>query len=355
HVIDNADRITVTLLDERTVEAEVIGSDKDTDIAVLKVKADRLTDMSFADSDVIEVGDYVVAIGNPFGFGHSVTAGIISALGRSGINRDSYEDFIQTDAPINPGNSGGALINLRGELVGINSAIISNSGGSLGIGFAIPINMASSIMQQLLTHGEVKRGLLGVKILSVTPEIAAAWELKLDDGALIAEVTPGSAADQAGLQAGDVVTAINGQKVETAQELRNEIGLLRSGDSIRLGYIRDGKRATATAKLTNLQAASGDQNDEQDNEPLHRNLAGAEFADLPKNDSRYAGLNGILVVEVRAGSPAAQRDLRAGDVIVKVNRQPIKNLRDFRREIKDRDTIGLTVVRGGSQLLIFIG
>ncbi len=234
HVVSNAEEIEVTLLDDRILTATVIGSDAGSDIAVIQVEPDSLDQIPLGDSDKLEVGDFVVAIGNPFGFSNTVTSGIVSALGRSGLNRDAYEDFIQTDAPINPGNSGGALITLNGELIGINSAIISSTGGNLGIGFAIPINMAQTIMDQIIEFGEVRRGLLGVNIYTLTPALAEAYGLDTDQGALVAQVMPGSAAAEAGIEAGDVIVEIDGVEVDDAGELRNTIGLMRIGDEIKV-------------------------------------------------------------------------------------------------------------------------
>jgi Do/DeqQ family serine protease len=230
HVVENASEITITLLDDRTFSAKVVGSDEGSDIALLQAKQPNLVAISLGDSGRLEVGDYVVAIGNPFGLQHTVTAGIVSALGRSGINPDGYEDFIQTDASINPGNSGGALVNLRGELVGINSAILSRSGGNIGIGFAIPVNMVKGVMDQLVTYGEVKRGMLGVIIYPVTPEIAKEYGLAEATGALVAGVNQASSAEKAGVKTGDIITAINGNPMKGAAALRNAIGMLRVGD-----------------------------------------------------------------------------------------------------------------------------
>src|ERR1035438_6603711 len=220
HVVENASEITITLLDDRTFSAKVIGTDEGADIAVLQAKQPNLVAMALGDSTRLEVGDYVVAIGNPFGLQHTVTAGIVSALGRTGINPDGYEDFIQTDASINPGNSGGALVNLRGELVGINSAILSRSGGNIGIGFAISANMVRSVSDQLIKYGQVKRGVLGINIYDVTPEIANEYGLTESSGALIAGVVPDSAAEKAGIKTGDIVTAIDGHIMKNAAELR---------------------------------------------------------------------------------------------------------------------------------------
>lgn len=249
HVVDNAKEITVTLLDERELPAKLVGSDPRTDIAVVQVAAERLTDITLGDSDKLEPGDYVAAIGNPFGLQHSVSSGIVSALGRSGLNPDGYENLIQTDASINPGNSGGALVNLRGELVGINNMILSGSGGNIGIGFAIPVNMAREVMRQLIEFGAVRRGQLGVAIASVTPDIAQALGLSNAAGAVVNQVAAESAAARAGLRAGDVVTAINGRNVKSATDFRNAIGLLRSGERVELSVLREGQSRRISAVI----------------------------------------------------------------------------------------------------------
>src|ERR1700687_4558601 len=249
HVVENANEITVTLQDGRDLKADVVGSDTPSDVAVLKVKPDGLSQIALGDSAKSEVGDFVVAIGNPFGLQHTVTSGIISGLSRSGINPDGYEDFIQTDASINPGNSGGALVNLRGELIGINTAILSKSGGNIGIGFAIPVNMVKNVTDQLLKFGAVKRGVLGVNIYTLTADIARSLGLANVHGALVAEVVGGSAADKAGVRTGDVVTTINGQSVKSNAELRNVIGLLRVGDKVDIGLVRNGSAQRVTAVM----------------------------------------------------------------------------------------------------------
>src|SRR5712672_266994 len=249
HVVENASEITITLLDNRSFTAKVIGSDEGADVAVLQAKQPNLIAMALGDSTRLEVGDYVVAIGNPFGLQHTVTAGIVSALGRTGINPDGYEDFIQTDASINPGNSGGALVNLKGELVGINSAILSGSGGNIGIGFAIPVNMVKGVMEQLIKYGQVKRGQLGVNIYNVTPEIAKEFGLTETTGALVAGVAQGSSAERAGVKTGDIITPTNGVGMKGASELRNSIGMLRVGDKVEIGLLRDGKPLKVTALI----------------------------------------------------------------------------------------------------------
>lgn len=346
HVVENADEIEVTLLDDRSLEAKVIGSDTGSDIALIQVDSTDLQQIDLGDSDRLEVGDFVVAIGNPFGFSNTVTSGIVSALGRSGINRDAYEDFIQTDAPINPGNSGGALINLRGELVGINSAIISNSGGNLGIGFAIPINMARSIMDQIIEFGEVRRGLLGVNIYSVTPALAEAYGLDLEKGALVSEVRPGSAADEAGIQAGDVIVRLDDEEIDGAAELRNRVGLMRVGEEVRLEIIRDGKRRKLTARL-------GDQVEQVAASELPAALQGAELSELP-DEPEYRDVEGVLVASVSPGSPAARRGVRAGDIITKVNRTRVDTLAAFNAALEEADSIVLTIRRGRAQLLLIL-
>jgi Do/DeqQ family serine protease len=250
HVIENASEITVTLQDGRDLKAQIVGSDAPSDVAVLKVKAEGLSQIALGDSSKSEVGDFVVAIGNPFGLQHTVTSGIISGLSRSGLNPDGYEDFIQTDASINPGNSGGALVNLRGELIGINTAILSRSGGNMGIGFAIPVNMARNVMQQLVRYGAVRRGQLGVSMYTVTPDIAHSLGLSNASGALVTQVVEGSAAEHAGIRTGDVITAVNGHAVKSNSELRNTIGLLEVGDKLEIGLLRDGKPLHVTAELT---------------------------------------------------------------------------------------------------------
>src|ERR1700722_5413452 len=240
HVVENASEITITLLDNRSFTAKVVGTDEGADIAVLQAKQPNLVAMPLGDSAHLEVGDFVVAIGNPFGVQHTVTAGIVSALGRSGINPEGYEDFIQTDASINPGNSGGALVNLRGELVGINSAILSGNGGNIGIGFAIPVNMVKGVMDQLIKYGQVKRGILGVSIYPVSPEIAKEYGLVESSGALVTAVAPGSPAEHAGIKTGDIITSINGVMMKRPGEVRNTIGMLRVGDKVDIGLLRDG-------------------------------------------------------------------------------------------------------------------
>ena len=343
HVVENATEITVTTLEGRDFKATVVGSDAASDVAVVKVKDAKLAEIPLGDSSKAEVGDFVLAIGNPFGLQHTVTYGIVSAVGRSGINPDGYEDFIQTDASINPGNSGGALINLRGELIGINSAILSRSGGNIGIGFAIPSNMVRSVMDQLVKYGEVKRGILGVNIVTLTPDMADNLGAKDVTGALVSQVVEGSAADKAGVKAGDVITAVNGAAVKSAGDLRNRIGLMRVGESVELGLVREGKSRKATAIV---QARSGTGTiDDSGGTDLHHGLEGADLADA-------AAAGGVVVRSIEPGSPASQTALKANDVITTVNRQRITNLKDLRAAVKDQPTLLMVVKRGGATLIV---
>jgi len=343
HVVENAKEITVTTQDNRNFQAKVIGADAGSDIAVLKIeKPVSLPAVTLGDSARLEVGDFVVAIGNPFGLQHTVTSGIVSGLGRSPrITPDSYEDFIQTDASINPGNSGGALVNLNGELVGINSAILSRTGGNIGIGFAIPVNMVKSVMQQLIEHGSVRRGLLGVSIWTLTPDIAEALGAAPDvQGALVSEVVPGSAADKAGIKLNDIITSVNNHPVRTNSELRNAIGLLRIGDKVEIGLLRDGKPRKVTAMIGQPSDVAGASASE-----IHRGLEGAELADAPES-------GGVVVRTVEAGSPAAQSGLRQNDVILGVNRARVNSVQQLRAAAQGANSLVLNIRRGNQTLLI---
>ena len=343
HVVGEADEIQVSLIDGRTLDAEIVGSDAGTDIALIKVEADDLTEMPIGDSEDVRVGDFVIAIGNPYGLTHTVTSGIVSALGRTNISRDGFEDFIQTDASINPGNSGGALVNMSGELIGINSMIFSRSGGNVGIGFAVPTSIASSIMGQILDFGEIRRGLLGVNIQSIDREAAETLDIDVEGGALITRVFPESAAEKAGLEVGDIIVGVNDKKVTSAAELRNTIGLLRSGDKIDISYLRDNKSRSTSAELGRAedQLMSG--------ADIHPGLAGASFA--PSSTSSDSG---VEVTNVEEGSPAAQRGLRSGDVITAVNRVLVRNLRDLAAIAENNRILFLLVQRGDRSLMLQI-
>jgi Do/DeqQ family serine protease len=341
HVIENAKEITITAQDGHEFKAEMVGADQGSDVAVLKLKQGKLPAVALGDSTKLEVGDFVLAIGNPFGLQHTVTSGIVSALGRTGLNRDSYEDFIQTDASINPGNSGGALVNLRGELVGINSAILSRTGGNIGIGFAIPVNMVKNVMADLIKYGEVKRGLLGVNIYTLTPDLLQAVGAPPDtQGALVSQVVAGSAADKAGIKIKDIITSVNGENIKGAAELKRAIGMLRVGDKVDIGLIRDGKPRKVTASITESSKAEVATATE-----IHAGLEGAMLADAD-NDG------GVLVQAIEAGSPASQNGLRANDVIVGVNRVRVTNLKELQEATSGSTMLVLTVRRGNTTQLV---
>jgi len=348
HVIENADEIEIMFSDKHSLKATVVGSDPGTDIAVLQVDdTDELVAMPLGNSEQIRVGDFVVAIGNPFGLSHTVTSGIVSALGRTGLSRDGYEDFIQTDASINPGNSGGALINLRGELIGINSAIFSGSGGNIGIGFAIPVNIAKSIMAQLIEHGEVQRGLLGVSISDFNAETAEALGIEDNvEGALVQEVVSESAAESAGIEVSDIIIAVDDSTVTSASDLRTTIGLRRSGDTVRIKLIRDGKTRTISATLTQLAASQ-----QLAAAEIHPALTGAEFENYTGDDRDYPEA-GVLVSSVEPGSPAAQRGLRGNDIITTLNRRRVHSIRELSELAEGQNLLILGLRRGQRDLLL---
>lgn len=348
HVIDKADEIRVTLRDGRTLKAKLIGADPDTDVAVIQVPAENLTAVPLANSDQQRVGDFVVAIGNPFGLGQTVTSGIISAVGRSGLGIEGYEDFIQTDASINPGNSGGALVNLNGELIGINTAIFSKSGGNIGIGFAIPINMAQNVMQQLVKHGEVKRGSLGAQAQDLTPELAQAFNITNQRAAVITQVEKGSAADRAGLKAGDIVTQINGKPVRDAASLRNTVGLLRVGESVTLDVLREGKARTLTAKVEEPQS------DETGGEKIHAHFTGAQLSNIEEGHPYFGKIAGVILTNVEQGSPAWRAGLRKGDVITSANRRQVRNLDELMKAINSSPSLLINVRRGNGALFLYL-
>lgn len=349
HVIAKADEISVTLKDGRSFKAELVGTDPETDVAVIKIKANKLTALQFANSDKLEVGDFAVAIGNPFGLGQTVTSGIVSALGRSGLGIEGYEDFIQTDASINPGNSGGALVNLRGELIGINTAIFSQSGGNVGIGFAIPINMANEVMQQLIQHGEVKRGHLGAQAQDITPDLAQAFNLKNGDaGAVVTQVVASSAADKAGLKAGDILIEINAKPVRDATDVRNFIGLLRIGQKVEMLVIRNGQRKRLTAHVEEPKAAQAR------GIKVNKHLEGASFAEISEGSTLYGKIEGIVVTEVKQGSRAWGAGLRKGDIITSANRKKINSLEDFSKAMKGSNKLLLNIQRGRAALFLFL-
>ena len=346
HVIDKAQDIVVTLEDGQRFDAQVIGKDPGADIAIIQIDATNLKEISLGDSDVLRQGDFVVAIGNPFGLGQTVTSGIVSALGRSGLGIESYEDFIQTDASINPGNSGGALVNLHGELIGINTAIFGPSGGNVGIGFAIPVNMAKKITEQLIEHGEVKRGRLGFSAQDITPELAEAFGISRNKGVVVARVEADSPADKADMKVGDVIVEINGKEVQSSAHARNEIGLLRIGSLVKIGIIRNGKSLTLISTVEDqvIKSVQGAK--------LSQHLEGAEFGEVKEETSR-GSISGIEVLS--AGGKAASAGLLKGDIIISVNKQRVKSIRDMKTAIqRSADAILLNIQRDSHGLFLLI-
>jgi len=341
HVVSGADKIQISLINKTTLDAEIIGSDPATDIALLKVEADDLTDITIGNSDNVEVGDFVIAIGNPFGLGNTVTSGIVSALGRTGISTSGYEDFIQTDASINPGNSGGALVNMKGELVGINSAIISRSGGNVGIGFAVPSEIAQSIMSQILDFGEVRRGLLGVSIQTIDKESAEILGVNTESGALISGIEPGSAAEKAELKVDDIIVKVDNEKIASSRELANAIGLKGSGESVIIEFIRGSDTLKVEAilgqQIINKQLGSD----------IHPGLNGAQFSSLLNKP-------GIEITEIEPDSAAAQRGLRQGDIIIAVNRLKVENIQQLKKIAEQNSILYLMFERDNRTLILRI-
>ncbi|NMP15739.1 DegQ family serine endoprotease [Thalassotalea sp. Y01] len=342
HVIDEADTILVNLTDGRQFKAKKIGTDAQSDIALLQIDGEDLTEIKIANSDDLRVGDFAVAIGSPFGLGQTVTSGIVSALGRSGLNIEQLEDFIQTDAAINSGNSGGALVNLRGELIGINTAILGPNGGNVGIGFAIPSTMMQNLVNQIIEYGEVRRGVLGVTGNSINPELAKAMDLETNQGGFVSQVAPDSAAEQAGLKAGDIIIEVNGRKIRNFNELRGKIGSIGAGNEVELTILRDGKRKTFDVTLkgtteANIAASS-----------LHPMLQGAQLSSSEDGE-------GVLVKNVIENSPAAAVGLQDGDVIAGVNRKPVSNLAEFRDLLAEIEgVVALNIVRGNTKLYLMM-
>jgi Do/DeqQ family serine protease len=351
HVVEQADTVTVRLSDDREFVAKVVGKDPGTDIAVLQIKADKLTALKMANSDQLLVGDFVVAIGSPFGLRQTVTSGIVSGLSRqTGISEGGYEDFIQTDASINPGNSGGALVNLRGELVGIPSNILSRSGGNIGIGFAIPTNLAKSVMNQLVEYGELQRGRVGVNGQDLTPDLAKAFGLTSTRGAVVTRVLPKSPAEKAGLKAEDIILEANGRTIENFAQLRNLIGLQRIGDKVDLKVLRDGKTRNVSVVIGKEEEVAAEA------AGLHPQLKGATFSVLDEATQRANGDNrGVQVQAIAPGSPAARSGLRPGDVVIGINRRPVENLADFQKLANPQaPELLLHVRRGQGALFILI-
>ena len=349
HVIANAVQVTVTLRDGRHLDAEIVGSDPGTDVAVIKVPAELLTDIGVANSDDLRVGDFVVAIGNPFGLGQTVTSGIVSALSRSGLGIEGYEDFIQTDASINPGNSGGALVNLKGELVGINTAIFSRGGGNIGIGFAIPINLALQIMEQLLDNGMVERGFIGVQVQNLNADLAEAFGIKNQKGAIVNSVLPGSPAEKAGLLPGDIITSINSKPVKAASDVRNHIGLLPVGEQVMFEVLRDGERKKLKARVAASKELILSER------ILDKRLEGITLGDIEEGHPYFGKIKGVLITEIQRGSRPWSAGLREGDIITSINHKPVTDLQVFMQLVdKNENALLFRVIRGDAAAFLVI-
>lgn len=343
HVVKGAEEVQVSLIDGRNFTAELKGVDPELDIAILAIEAEDISDVKLADSSTLEVGDFVIAIGNPFGLGQTVTTGIVSALGRSGLGIEGYENFIQTDASINPGNSGGALVDLEGRLVGINTAIIAPAGGNVGIGFAIPINMAKASMAQILEHGEVKRGQLGIGIQEITPDLHKAFSLKNGQrGVLVTEVQEGSPADKAGLKPGDVIVAINGQDTRDSGQLRSQISVHSIGDTVKLKLVRDGRARTVDVEVGEPQELAAGEG------ILHPLLEGASFENNPDGP-------GVRVNVLAPNSLAAYSGLRPGDIVMGANKRRVANLKEFAAALqRSQEAVLLHINRNGRGIYLVI-
>lgn len=346
HVINSAEKIRIRLYDGREFNAELVGGDQMSDIALLRIRdANNLTEMALADSDKLRVGDFTVAIGNPFGLGQTVTSGIISALGRSGLNLENFENFIQTDAAINSGNSGGALVNLNGELIGINTAILGPNGGNVGIGFAIPTNMMKNLTDQIIEFGEVKRGMLGVQGGEITSELAEALGYSSSKGAFVSQVVAESPADKAGIKAGDIIVSLNGRNIESFSELRANIATLGPGKKVRIGIVRDGKQKTINVTLEE-QVTSQTKADN-----LHQGLSGAQLSNTTASDS----VQGVKITHVESGSNAESHQLQKDDIIIGVNRQRVRNIAELRSIVEQTPAIlALNIQRGDRTIYLVI-
>src|SRR5579871_1107676 len=360
HVVDKATELKVMLSDKREFPGKVVGTDPKTDIAVVKIAATGLPTITLGDSSKLQVGDYAFAIGNPFGVGETATMGIVSATGRNGLDIENYEDFIQTDAAINPGNSGGALLDYRGELIGINTAILSgNSGGNQGIGFAIPINMAKYVMDQLLKHGKVMRGYIGVGIQELTPDLAKAFNVPAEKGALVGNVDPNSPGAKAGLQQGDVITEVNGQQVNGPNDLRLKVGTMAPGTAVHLKVLHNGETRDVSLTLgeaPNTKAQSNAPAGSTENSPMR----GVQVAELTNDIRQQLGLGsdikGVVVTDVPDGSPAAEAGLQRGDVVEQVNRKPVESVSEYERLVRQAGAqpVVLLINRGGASTFVVV-
>ena len=352
HVVDGAEQVNVELTDGRSFKAKVVGSDQPSDLAVVKVEGTNLQTLTLGDSDAVRIGDVVLAVGNPLGVGQTVTMGIVSAKGRAtpGLGDSTFEDFIQTDAPINQGNSGGALVSTSGQLIGINSQILTPSGGNIGIGFAIPANMAKNVMTQLIEHGEVHRGKIGVTIQPVTSDIASSLGLSQVRGALVSSVEAGSPADKAGVRRGDVITAVNGESIRSGNDLRNEVSQMLPGTATKLSIIRDGKEQTVNVTVAELKpATAGPAEREGSGNPTGFGMAVEPLTRDHARELGVAATSGVVVVDVQSNGRAADAGIRPGDVIVEVDRKPVNDPESLGTALKNGSRPALLLVhRGGA-------
>jgi len=351
HVIKDAEQVVVTLKDRRQFPAKLVGTDPGTDIAVLQIEAQNLTAIRVGDSDALRVGDYVIAIGNPFGIGQTVTSGIVSALGRSGLSPEGYEDFIQTDASINPGNSGGALVNLRGELIGINTAIIGPAGGNIGIGFAVPSNMARIVVDQIARFGEVKRGRLGLQMIDLTPALVKKFGLNVREGALVNGVQPGSPAEKAGMREGDTIVALNGRTVQGAPELRARLGLTPVGEEVELRVLRGSESRTVRMRIAPPQDPTT-----AEGRPVSQ-LPGMSVVEIERGSPLFQRLRGggLIVSAVEQDSHAFQAGFRAGDIIHGVNRRRVQTVAEFQKIVgAAKGGYAVSLLRGDSNVTIVV-
>ena len=340
HVVRRVDEITITLSDGRSLPASLVGADRQVDLAVLKVDPEELSEIGFADSSLLRVGDFVVAIGSPFGLSQTVTSGIVSAMGRSGLGIEGYEDFIQTDASINPGNSGGALVDLKGRLVGINTAIIAPGGGNVGIGFAIPANMVRAIMNELIENGEVRRGYLGLAVQGLNAQLAEAFGVDRRDGVVIVDVEPETPASEAGLEDGDIITRVADREIRRVSDFHNQTAVIFVGDEVQLKVLRDGRERDVTLEI------GDDSQDKMPGERIDRRLSGAALQNFRSEDGALG--SGVLVTQVDTSSVPWKAGLRPGDVIVAANRQSLRNLSEFRDSARlSRNQLLLRVYRAG--------
>lgn len=348
HVINDAQTIAITLSDGHRYTAKMLGMDKPSDVALLQIKGKNLVAASLGDSNNIKVGDFVAAIGNPFGLSQSVSSGIVSAVGRTRLGIENYENFIQTDAPINPGNSGGALVNMQGQVIGINTAILAPDRGNIGIGFAIPANIAKSVMVQLLTYGNVKRGILGIGAQDVTPELSEAFNLSESKGAVVTQVQLGSPAQQAGMQVGDIITSINGAQIKNASDVVNTIGFLRVDSKANITVLRNNKSLSVTVALSDSKKRN------QLIEKMDPFMYGVGLKDLNLLSPSHGDVRGVLIVSVEEDSNAWRSDLRPGDVITSVNQQKVTNISELKAATaKANNKLLLNILRGpGAAFLV---